>query len=92
MIKNLVLALSIASIITLIIEKLGYNALLNEQDKEIQTLRKKLQEEKLFPQALKDQTKIIVKHVTWDQLSAILNEVDEKSKFDRKFDQIVSEF
>ena len=47
MIKNLVLALSIASIITLIIEKLGYNALLNEQDKEIQTLRKKLQEEKL---------------------------------------------
>lgn len=92
MIKNLVLALSIASLIALAIEKLGYNALLNEQDKEIQTLRKKLQEEKLFSQALKDQTKIIVKHVTWDQLSAILNEVDEKSKFDRKFDQIVSEF
>ena len=92
MIKNLVLALSIAGLITLAIEKIGYREVLNEQDKEVQTLRKKLQEEKLFSQALKDQTKIIVKHVTWDRLSAILNEVDEKSKFDRKIDQIVSEF
>ena len=91
MIKNLVLALSIASLIALAIEKIGYREVLNEQDKEIQTLRKKLQEEKLTSAALGDQAKIIVEHVTWDQLSAILNELDEKRN-KLKFDQIVSQF
>lgn len=91
MIKNLVLALSIASIITLIIEKIGYNALLNEQDKVIQKLHDKLEEERLSKVDLNSHIDILIKHVPIWRFRDVVKDLDEY-RTKTKFDQIVSEF